>query len=239
MENLELQEKIINLGKLFVKELNLEPGVDTFSRWMAHYLAEKISITEHSEGSKKEVAEKECFDVILKLWEHRHSLPSGRRPLQSFEPIIDTLSKLNPDTEEPYFYNAMRNQDLVELEIENLDYKSVEEWMSIAKEIDKTARIWIEYALNQATNNAQNQRTKEWLDNAVNLSDNADTKIINLLLDNNPSFDIEDYDKNDFSKQYDIERLRKRISELKKYSELNKFLLTKYEYELKKLSNTK
>lgn len=130
METLQLQQKVLNLGKLFVKELKLEPGVDTFSRWMAHYLAEKISFAERSEGKEKEMAEKECFDVILKLWEHRHSLPSGRRPFQSFEPILDTLSQLNPDTEEPYFYNALRDQDLAELEIDSLDHKSVKEWVN-------------------------------------------------------------------------------------------------------------
>ena len=44
-----------------MKELKLEPGVDTFSRWMSHYLAEKISVAEQSEGGEKEAAEKECF----------------------------------------------------------------------------------------------------------------------------------------------------------------------------------
>jgi hypothetical protein len=42
MENLEQSEKIIDLGKMLVKELGLEPGGDTLARWMAHYLAEKI-----------------------------------------------------------------------------------------------------------------------------------------------------------------------------------------------------
>jgi hypothetical protein len=60
MENLEPQEKVINLGKLFVQELKLEPGVDTFSRWMAHYLAEKIICCgtlrrEREKGGRKRV----------------------------------------------------------------------------------------------------------------------------------------------------------------------------------------
>lgn len=234
MENSETLDKIINLGKLFVKELKLEPGVDTFSRWMAHYLAEKITIAEKSQGKEKEVAEKECFDVILKFWQHRHALPSGKRPLQSFEPILDVLSKLNPDREELYFYNAMRNQDLSELETDNVDYKSVEKWTNIAEEIDKTARIWIEYALSQAARIAKNERTKEWIENTENLSDNADTRIISTLLNNNPSFDIEDYDKDDFSKKHDVEKLKKRISKLQKYSQLNEVLVEAYEAELEK-----
>lgn len=233
MENLELQEKVINLGKLFVKELKLEPGVDTFSRWMAHYLAEKISVAEQSEGDEKEAAEKECFEVILKLWAHRHYLPSGRRPLQSFQPILDLLSELNPDTEEPYFYKAFRNQDLIELKVENLDYKSVEEWISFVKEIDKTAKIWIEYALGQAVENAKNERTRAWIENAIIFSDNADIGVIKFLLDKNPLFDLEDHNKDDFSKQLDIDVLKKRISQLKKYSLVNETLLKAYEAKLK------
>lgn len=233
MENLELQEKVINLGKLFVKELKLEPGVDTFSRWMAHYLAEKISVAEQSEGDEKEAAEKECFEVILKLWAHRHYLPSGRRPLQSFQPILDLLSELNPDTEEPYFYKAFRNQDLIELKVENLDYKSVEEWISFIKEIDKTAKIWIEYALGQAVENAKNERTRAWIENAIIFSDNADIGVIKFLLDKNPLFDLEDHNKDDFSKQLDIDVLKKRISQLKKYSLVNETLLKAYEAKLK------
>jgi len=233
MENLELQEKILNLGKLFVKELNLEPGVDTFSRWMAHYLAEKISIAEQSEGSEKKTVEKECFDVILKLWKHRHTLPFGKRPFESFEPILNSLLKLNPDKEEPYFYNAIRHHDKEELE--NLDSNSVKKWMNVAEEIDKAARIWIEYILNQAANLAQNENTKEWIENAIDLSENTDVEIINVLLDNNPTFDVDKDNKDDFSKQYDIERLKTRIFQLQKFAELNETLLNAYKTDLKQL----
>ncbi|RUT71553.1 hypothetical protein D0817_06685 [Flavobacterium cupreum] len=240
MENLELQKKIINLGKLFVKELKLEPGVDTFSRWMAHFIAEKIVIAEESEGSVKQAAEKECFEVILKLWEHRRSLPSGRRPLESFEPILATLSKLNPDNEEPYFFNPFQNRDLTELKTDISDFNSVEAWLNIVTEIDKTSRIWIEYALTQATNNAKNEKTKEWIESTINLpNDNIEVTIVNSLVEERPFFDFEDDDQDDFSKKYNTERLKKRVSELKKYSELNTFLLAKYEDELKKLSSTK
>ena len=45
MEQSEQQKAILELGKLFVKELDLEKSVDTLSRWMAHYVAEKIKYT--------------------------------------------------------------------------------------------------------------------------------------------------------------------------------------------------
>lgn len=234
MESSETLDKIINLGKLFVKEFKLELGVDTFSRWMAHYLAEKITIAEQSQGKEKEIAEKECFDIILKLWQHRNYLPDGRRPFQSFEPILEILSRLNPDKEETYFYRAMRNQELSELETDNINYKSVKKWTDIALEIDKTARIWIEYALSQAASIAKNDTTKEWIENAVNLPDNSDTSIISILLDRNLSFDVENYDRDDFSKKYEVEKLKKRISQLQKYTRFNEALVKAYEAELEK-----
>ena len=234
MENSEALDKVINLGKLFVKELKLEPGVDTFSRWMAHYLAEKMSIAEQSEGEKKEAAEKECFDAILKLWQHRNSLPSGRRPFQSFKPIFEYLSNLNPEIEEPLFFDGFDQAKLSQVEIGSLDYQSVKEWINVAKDIDKTAKVWLEYALSQAATYAENERTKEWLENAVDLQDNADTGIIRILLDKDPSFDIEKYDKDDFSKKYEIERLKNRISQLQKYSQFNEALQKTYEAELEK-----
>ena len=40
MVSSEIQERAISLGKALVQELELEPGVDTLSRWMAHYVAE-------------------------------------------------------------------------------------------------------------------------------------------------------------------------------------------------------
>lgn len=43
----------MNLGKALVKELNLDPGVDTTARWMAHYIAEQIERAENSTGAEK------------------------------------------------------------------------------------------------------------------------------------------------------------------------------------------
>ena len=234
MENLKQQEQIINLGKLFVKELKLEPGVDTFSRWIAHYLAEKITIVEKSGGKEKEVLQKECFDVILKLWKHRNVLPKRNRPFGNFEPIFELLSKFNQENELPLFFNNIPQNKLDDFEKDNLDYKTVKEWTNVAKEIDKTAKVWIEFALGQAANKAMNDNTIEWIENAVSLPDNADSNIIRKLLDINFSFD-DDVDNDDCSKQYKIEKLKDGISRLQKFEKLNTMLVTAYESELEKL----
>ena len=41
MENSETRKEVIDLGKLFVKELKLDRGGNTFARWIAHYMQKK------------------------------------------------------------------------------------------------------------------------------------------------------------------------------------------------------
>lgn len=234
MEDLELQRKIINLGKLFVKELKLETSVDTLSRWMAHYIAEKIIAAEESAGLEKQDAEKECFEAILELWKHRNSLPNERRPFIKFENILETLTELDPEREKPYFFSLMRNPETVEVTNENFDYYSVEECLNMIKEIDKTAKIWIEYLLQNAAKNVVDEKVIEWLKNAVHLPDNTDAVIISTILDKSPQF-YDDEHNEEFLKNYEIQRLQKRITELKKFEEINRFLLTQYEDDLQKI----
>ncbi|WP_159478908.1 hypothetical protein [Chryseobacterium sp. 18068] len=234
MEDLELQRKIINLGKLFVKELKLETSVDTLSRWMAHYIAEKIIVAEESDGIEKQDAEKECFEAILELWKHRNSLPHERRPFMKFENILETLTKLDPEREKSYFFNLMRNAEMVEVTNENFDHNSVEECLNMIKEIDQTAKIWIEYLLQNAAKNVVDEKVIEWLENAVHLPDNTDAVIIHTILDKNPKF-YDDEHNEEFLKNYEIQRLQKRITELKRFEGLNSFLLAQYEDDLQKI----
>lgn len=91
MEDLKAQQKIIELGKTIVKELKLDPGVDTISKWMAHYLAELINEIENSKyvEEKKEL-EKECCGLIIQLWDKRERIPI-EKPTERLKPIISVL----------------------------------------------------------------------------------------------------------------------------------------------------
>src|SRR5258708_5779936 len=93
MDNLEIQRQAITLGNKLVEELGREPNMDTLSRWMAHYVAEQIVIAEKTAGVERASAGERCFRTILALWEHRSSLPPGRRPFESFEPILRALER--------------------------------------------------------------------------------------------------------------------------------------------------
>ena len=84
----------IALGQKILEELKLDRQMDTLARWMAHYLAEKMEKAESApEGEARESARRECVELILKLWERRHSWPLSA-PLKDVAGRLDEL--LNP-----------------------------------------------------------------------------------------------------------------------------------------------
>ena len=40
---------VLELGKILVRELKLDPGVDTLGRWMAHHIAELIRAADEAD----------------------------------------------------------------------------------------------------------------------------------------------------------------------------------------------
>lgn len=225
MENSDLQTKIINLGKLFVKELDLDPGVDTFSKWMAHYIAEKMTAAENATGKEKQIAEKECFDTILKLWEHRWTLSNDNKPFKDFEPILRLLEKINPDYDHDYYHRVILNRLNPELE-NNIPIDS--NWISVSQEIDRVARIWIEYCIHQAVTEIDADQAVQWIENTKHLPESVDVSIISFLLKTQEK----ENGKENILNAYEIERIEKRISELEKFNELNKIILNSYKAEL-------
>ena len=147
MEKSEVQQRAINLGKLLVNELQLEPSVDTLGRWMAHYLAIKMSEAEIATGKEKILLEKECFEIILKIWSHRWKMPDYSKPFRNFESIFDFLVKLNPDRDRTLYFDDT-NYNKTKTSTKKLSKN--EEWLEIAKDVDKCARICIDQALNNA-----------------------------------------------------------------------------------------
>ncbi len=160
MEKSEQQKAVLELGKLLVKELGLSKGVDTLSRWMAHYIAEKIK---HSEllpdGVKKKNAEKECFSLILDLWKHRWHYKSQSQPLRDFNNIYEVLQNLDPKKNEPYYYRFNKVQ-IKEGDDKSFKPSDLKNLSSMALQVDKVARIWINHLLHEAAAKANNEKIK-------------------------------------------------------------------------------
>jgi hypothetical protein len=225
MEKSEAYQKAINLGKLLVNELQLEPSVDTLGRWMAHYLAIKISEAEYAKGNEKIGLEKECFDIILRIWNHRWKMPGNSKPFKDFEPIYEFLVKLNPERQRTYYFdNALveKNKEVIK-KPSNSDV-----WLEIAKDVDKYARICINQALHNAASELSTTKEEEWLKNVPRLTEDIDVKIIKYVLYNEKDFDMIDSteeSKEDLIKKIEIEKLKSNIDFLQNFQKVHSKLL--------------
>ncbi len=166
--------EVVSLGKLLIKELDLKSSTDTLSRWMAHHLAGLIKQSEDAKGSKKKALEKECFDLILKLWEHRSNYPVSK-PLESFKPILILLDYLQGDKTKQNWYFRLKDIDADE---------ETREWINLASGIDYSARLLIRWCIAGASTTAS-QKERKWLEAGIPmiLSDADDLKAIKLLID--------------------------------------------------------
>ncbi|MCF5709059.1 hypothetical protein GIV19_17400 [Pseudomonas syringae] len=76
---LENETHCLKLGADFTAEL-MERNDDPLARWLASYIARLMRELEDAEDAGQVArASSACMDAILKLWEHRASLPFGRQ----------------------------------------------------------------------------------------------------------------------------------------------------------------
>jgi len=177
-----MKDRVINLGKALVHELGLEPGVDTLSRWMAHYVAEQIAISEFAKGDEKSKAEQRCFETVFKLWERRSLLPDGRRPFENFEPIFRALDSLDPESPRPFYYAQPPVDSSGTKDASKSIDDDVQKWIDIALGVDRAARILINFAFKQAAIYAKDKKTKLWIEKAANLKMSDDISVIIRLI---------------------------------------------------------
>lgn len=232
MENSEVQQDIVKLGKLIVKELKMEPGVDTLGRWMAHYISEKIVSAETATGKKKKAIEQECYDTILKLWSHKWELPSNRRPFKEFDQIFETIKKLSPDNQAS-FYIPWLPDNFRDLDLKTKTKK--DDWLATALQIDKSARICMEFALQKAAEKSKGERADAYLEYSSKLAPVHDREIIRSLLgsnklkffdeyedDDNPEVAVkptkDEDDKINEEKKFANEKIKSRIKYLEEFS---------------------
>ena len=103
----------MRLGARIVRELGLEPGVDTLGRWMAHHLAEVMREAENAEESNKELAREQAVELILKLWSHRQSLPGGASPLNDLKTVMSVIGQLGQAASPYQRYSADETEKLL------------------------------------------------------------------------------------------------------------------------------
>ena len=168
-----------SLGKKLVEELGVDETNDTLSRWMSHYIAEKIKEITRTKGTRRELAERECFQAILELWDHRSAFPLRSRPFGDFEPLFRTLSTLDGDDATPRYFREIRSA----ASTDDVSPKS-EQWLETATRLDDAAGLLIRYCLAAAAEAAAD-RAQEWvkLAEALNAPLASDVRIVHFILD--------------------------------------------------------
>lgn len=199
MKDSKAQDRLLNLGKSIVNELELDPGVNTLSKWIIHYITEKMELAENLTGNEKDQAEQECFDAILKLWELRWSIPHDKPFLQDFESLFETLDKLNPKRNTPFFIPPLL---ISEIEAEIQTSKSVHMDVELANKqdedinpqtyldsvlsLDKRVRSVISYLFSRAVLGLDLTREREELiRSSIHAIDYPESRIIRITSDYN------------------------------------------------------
>lgn len=247
MEDSKAQNKILTLGKAIVKELELDPGVDTLAKWMAHYVAEKISLAEKLSGDKKKQAKEECFEIISKLWEHRWSIPHNKPFLQDFEPLFETLNKLNPNKDVPFFLppqfileteKEIKTSETNEIDIESDEAKdenlNPQTYLNSALKVDKLAKSLIISLLKQGVSCIKiSAEREELIRNSIEAIDYPESRIIRITSDYSKSLESQKEEANETQNR--ITEVKSKIDELEELTTIIKSLASRYRKELLEL----
>lgn len=202
---------------------------------MAHYLAMKMTEAEKANGKEKVVLEKECFETILQIWNHRWEMSGNSNPLKKFEPILKFLTKFNPNRNDPFYF------DNFEVDEKNTTLKknSNDSWIEIASHFDKYARICIDYALANAAAKLSDEEQLYWIQNTPNLTSDVDITIIKIILDQHESLDLDEelLTNEEYAKRMDVEKLKYNINFLENHQKLHRKLLNDLKEKLTSISS--
>ncbi len=177
---------------------------------MAHYIAELIQDAEKASAEEQPAMMRACCDAILSLWNHRHTLPNGKRPFEELEPLLRTLESLDPEDDTPRYFRSVRA--VIDNTEENEETKS---WLNLTDYIDYSAKLLIRYCLTQAAQNALN-KSAEWvsLAQAADAGESIEFPLIRVIAEE--SYMLEASDPSEKEKK----RTENRISRLEAFAEM-------------------
>jgi hypothetical protein len=218
-----MPKDVLDLGPALVEELGLDPGVDTLSRWMAHYIAELIEAAETAKAEDRPAKLAKCADAILDLWERRHQLPNGKRPFEDLEPILRALESLDPNDDTPRYFRSPRTAAN-----ETEQNPETRKWLELADGLDYSAKILIRHCLTQAAKTALD-KSKDWvaLAKAAGLDDGIDLQVIRIITDESDLLKASDPD--DIARR----RLEDRIKRLDGFMKVAESLVSDLRRQLK------
>jgi hypothetical protein len=110
MESPILSPDIIALGRKLNSEFSKNERTTPTTKWITQYLAELMfRIEKSNDDEQKRIAEKEAFEIILKLWHNKDAIPNAIRPLGNLKDALDVLDALKADDPETPYWQKTRN----------------------------------------------------------------------------------------------------------------------------------
>ena len=221
---------VLALGKLLVKELDLEKSVNTLGRWMAHHISELIVEAEKTKGSGKADVEDRCREAVLALWNHINVFPRGDRPIDNIEPLLATIKALDPENQ-AYFHQSEAQSQIEQSTLSD----EAKGWLELSRGIDYSARLLIDMCLKKTAN----EITEEKLD-LFELAKSLDvdthrTGVVRILADEQKKSEEE---QNAEILREAIKTLRKRRERLRAMVEMSERLVTSIDIDIESMKQS-
>lgn len=220
-------KKSISLGKQFIALLGGSRESDTLSRWMAHYIAECITLAETATGLRKRVLQQQCHETILALWEKRNSLPDGLRPFQGFEPIFRALAAIDLENSPSYYLASLRRDSRVPA---TRRQKEADKFVELVIAVDNAARAIIEYSIESAVETATTPALRAMLAEARTLTSGSDIDLLIRLM--SPAGN--DPDEQERHLAAEVQRIERRVAMLEVFYTLYEQVRPLFEARLEK-----
>ena len=90
------------MGRLLAADLE---RTDTLGRWMAHYLAEQMTIAEQKCGQERAATEADISKLVLQIWDQRRNFRGERTPFLDVDKVSSALERLAPGRGEWRYFN--------------------------------------------------------------------------------------------------------------------------------------
>ena len=197
-----MNDNIEKLAHAIIDEFNSDNQYDILPRWMAFHLAKLLSQAEATEGKEKEEVEAKCEALILEIWKYKVCLPGSNNPLSRFEKLFRVLESLDPDTKSFIFLKDFDDPESYDFE---KFPQTTQDWLDFIVTVDRTARIWIDYARQRIFENLTDDKLRESITLSQIIDDiDSETNIINLV--------IKSISKSDHIQQNEV--IQRRIEQL-------------------------
>lgn len=182
MAHLKQWQEIARLGQRILHELELQNTNNVLPRWMAYRVSELIKRTEATiDPKEKEIAEKECQDLIIRLWESRNNWPTGG-PLHSLMPTLKILLAKRPS-----YYRFSRSVE------QSSEGGLITKLLQLQN--DEIQQIF-QLVKDELPSNVLESMQDLLKDHKVNLSD-AESSLISFIIDPSQSIDFNDEEFDD------------------------------------------